>query len=36
MDKASKNIIDAMMEIILEKGYAGATTKYVAERAGIN
>ncbi|MDE6189109.1 MAG: TetR/AcrR family transcriptional regulator [Clostridia bacterium] len=36
MDKTSKKIIDAMMEIILEKGYTGATTKDVAERAGVN
>ncbi|MDE6758585.1 MAG: TetR/AcrR family transcriptional regulator [Clostridia bacterium] len=36
MDKTSKKIIDAMMDIILEKGYAGATTKDVAERAGVN
>ncbi|MDE7215343.1 MAG: TetR/AcrR family transcriptional regulator [Clostridia bacterium] len=36
MDKTSKKIIDAMMEIILEKGYTGATTKDIAERAGVN
>lgn len=36
MDKTSKKIIDAMMEIILERGYTGATTKDIAERAGIN
>ena len=36
MDKTSKKIIDAMMAIILERGYTGATTKDIAERAGVN
>ncbi len=36
MDKTSKKIIDAMMEIILERGYTGATTKDIAEKAGVN
>ena len=36
MDKTSKKIIDTMMEIILERGYTGATTKDIAEKAGVN
>ena len=36
MDKTSEKIIDATMELILECGYAAATTKDIAVRAGVN
>ncbi|MDE6474442.1 MAG: TetR/AcrR family transcriptional regulator [Clostridia bacterium] len=36
MDKTSKKIIDATMELILEKGYNSATTKDIADRAQVN
>ena len=36
MDKTSEKIINAAMELILECGYAAATTKDIAERAGVN
>lgn len=36
MDKTSERIVDATMELILECGYPAATTKDIAERAGVN
>ena len=36
MNKTSEKIIDATMELILECGYAAATTKDIAVRAGVN
>lgn len=36
MDETSQKIIDAMMELIIEKGYSDTTTKDIAKRAHIN
>lgn len=36
MDKNREKIIDATMELILERGYTATTTKDIAERAGVN
>ena len=35
-DETQRKIIDAMMSLIMEKGYASATTKDIAQRAEIN
>lgn len=36
MDRTAEKIVNATMELILESGYAAATTKDIAGRAGVN
>lgn len=36
LDKTSKTIIHAAMDLIMERGYGSATTKEIARRAGVN
>ena len=35
-DEMQNRIIDAAMELIMEKGYSAATTRDIAKKAGIN
>nr|WP_330361482.1 helix-turn-helix domain-containing protein [Enterocloster bolteae] len=36
MDQTGQNIIDAAMELVVERGYTATTTKDIAKRAGVN
>lgn len=36
MDLTSQRIIDAAMELVVERGYTATTTKDIAKRAGVN
>ena len=36
MDQTSQRIIDAAMELMMERGYSATTTKDIARRAGVN
>lgn len=36
MEETSQRIIDAAMELIMERGYSSTTTKDIAERANVN
>lgn len=36
MDQTGQNIIDAAMELMMERGYTATTTKDIARRAGVN
>ncbi|OEH85118.1 TetR family transcriptional regulator [Desulfuribacillus stibiiarsenatis] len=36
MNETTERIIDAAIELIKDKGYAGATTKAIAKKAGVN
>ena len=36
MDQTSQKIIDAAMELMMERGYSATTTKDIARRAGVN
>ena len=35
-DETQKKIIDATMNLVMERGYSSTTTKDIAQRAGIN
>ena len=35
-DETQEKIMNAAMELIMEKGYGAATTKEIAVRAGVN
>lgn len=36
LDETQNKIIDAAMELVMERGYLAATTKDIAIRAGVN